>query len=152
MTPISLCENTACKFSKPSKCDPWLGITCTASMKASLPGWNAWSTSRRTNTGGIPKSRTKRRWSEWVREFSSSFRCEQKLISTRREPRCVVHFYHSRFKRCEIMDKHLTVRFFCPLLAPHLKTLIETSPKISKHSIFSRLCRKHSLACRKTRH
>ncbi|KIM46070.1 hypothetical protein M413DRAFT_441134 [Hebeloma cylindrosporum] len=25
-----------------------------------------------------------------------------------REPRCVVHFYHMRFKRCEIMDKHLT--------------------------------------------
>ncbi|KAJ7638959.1 thioredoxin-like protein [Roridomyces roridus] len=24
-----------------------------------------------------------------------------------REPRCVVHFYHSNFKRCEIMDKHL---------------------------------------------
>ncbi|KIY49340.1 thioredoxin-like protein, partial [Fistulina hepatica ATCC 64428] len=22
-------------------------------------------------------------------------------------PRCVVHFYHSNFKRCEIMDKHL---------------------------------------------
>jgi len=25
-----------------------------------------------------------------------------------REPRCVVHFYHSKFARCEIMDKHLT--------------------------------------------
>ncbi|KAK7061834.1 thioredoxin-like protein [Favolaschia claudopus] len=24
-----------------------------------------------------------------------------------REKKCVVHFYHSRFKRCEIMDKHL---------------------------------------------
>jgi len=24
------------------------------------------------------------------------------------EPRCVIHFYHSNFKRCEIMDKHLT--------------------------------------------
>jgi len=24
-----------------------------------------------------------------------------------REPRCVIHFYHSKFKRCEIMDKHL---------------------------------------------
>ncbi|KAK2466300.1 hypothetical protein APHAL10511_001942 [Amanita phalloides] len=23
------------------------------------------------------------------------------------EPRCVVHFYHSDFKRCDIMDKHL---------------------------------------------
>jgi len=23
------------------------------------------------------------------------------------EPRCVIHFYHSKFKRCEIMDKHL---------------------------------------------
>ncbi|KAG8218607.1 thioredoxin-like protein [Butyriboletus roseoflavus] len=23
------------------------------------------------------------------------------------EPRCVVHFYHSNFRRCEIMDKHL---------------------------------------------
>ncbi|KAL1661463.1 thioredoxin-like protein [Schizophyllum commune] len=26
---------------------------------------------------------------------------------TAREPRCVVHFYHSNFKRCAIMDKHL---------------------------------------------
>jgi len=24
-----------------------------------------------------------------------------------REPRCVVHFYHLNFKRCEIMDRHL---------------------------------------------
>ncbi|TFL00482.1 thioredoxin-like protein, partial [Pterulicium gracile] len=24
------------------------------------------------------------------------------------EPRCVVHFFHHNFKRCEIMDKHLT--------------------------------------------
>ncbi|PFH52828.1 hypothetical protein AMATHDRAFT_139401, partial [Amanita thiersii Skay4041] len=24
-----------------------------------------------------------------------------------REPRCVVHFYHGNFRRCEIMDKHL---------------------------------------------
>ncbi|KAF8746027.1 hypothetical protein AX14_004309 [Amanita brunnescens Koide BX004] len=23
------------------------------------------------------------------------------------EPRCVLHFYHSNFRRCEIMDKHL---------------------------------------------
>ncbi|KAF5333399.1 hypothetical protein D9611_002413 [Ephemerocybe angulata] len=26
---------------------------------------------------------------------------------TSREKRCVVHFYHTNFKRCEIMDKHL---------------------------------------------
>ncbi|KAF8917895.1 thioredoxin-like protein [Mucidula mucida] len=26
---------------------------------------------------------------------------------TAREPRCVVHFYHPDFKRCEIMDKHM---------------------------------------------
>ncbi|KAF5388225.1 hypothetical protein D9615_000516 [Tricholomella constricta] len=25
------------------------------------------------------------------------------------EPRCVVHFYHTKFKRCEIMDKHLGI-------------------------------------------
>jgi len=25
------------------------------------------------------------------------------------EPRCVVHFYHTNFKRCEIMDKHLAI-------------------------------------------
>ncbi|KAH9853552.1 thioredoxin-like protein [Lenzites betulinus] len=24
-----------------------------------------------------------------------------------KEPRCVIHFFHSKFKRCEIMDKHL---------------------------------------------
>ncbi|KAJ7590995.1 thioredoxin-like protein [Mycena floridula] len=26
---------------------------------------------------------------------------------TAKEPRCVVHFFHTKFKRCEIMDKHL---------------------------------------------
>ena len=25
------------------------------------------------------------------------------------EPRCVIHFFHRDFKRCEIMDKHLAV-------------------------------------------
>lgn len=33
-------------------------------------------------------------------------------IGYRREPRCVVHFYHPNFKRCEIMDKHLAVGCF----------------------------------------
>ncbi|KIY74169.1 thioredoxin-like protein [Cylindrobasidium torrendii FP15055 ss-10] len=28
---------------------------------------------------------------------------------TAHEPRCVVHFYHPNFKRCEIMDQHLKV-------------------------------------------
>ncbi|TEB35631.1 GTPase inhibitor [Coprinellus micaceus] len=33
---------------------------------------------------------------------------EKEVIrATAREKRCVVHFYHSQFKRCEIMDKHL---------------------------------------------
>lgn len=25
----------------------------------------------------------------------------------RNKPRCVIHFFHYKFKRCEIMDKHL---------------------------------------------
>ncbi|THV08427.1 thioredoxin-like protein [Dendrothele bispora CBS 962.96] len=34
---------------------------------------------------------------------------EKELIRiTAREPRCVVHFFHSNFKRCEIMDEHLS--------------------------------------------
>ena len=28
----------------------------------------------------------------------------------RNKPRCVIHFFHHKFKRCEIMDKHLSVR------------------------------------------
>ncbi|KAI6047423.1 thioredoxin-like protein [Pisolithus marmoratus] len=33
---------------------------------------------------------------------------EKEVIRTSaHEPRCVIHFYHSNFKRCEIMDKHL---------------------------------------------
>ncbi|KAJ3489719.1 hypothetical protein NLI96_g1942 [Meripilus lineatus] len=33
---------------------------------------------------------------------------EKEVIRTSaHEPKCVVHFYHSNFKRCEIMDKHL---------------------------------------------
>ena len=26
---------------------------------------------------------------------------------SRNKPRCVIHFFHHKFKRCEIMDKHL---------------------------------------------
>ncbi|KAK7470516.1 hypothetical protein VKT23_001941 [Stygiomarasmius scandens] len=34
---------------------------------------------------------------------------EKEIIRiTAREPRCVVHFFHPNFKRCEIMDKHLS--------------------------------------------
>ena len=29
----------------------------------------------------------------------------------RSEPLCVIHFYHSNFRRCAIMDKHMAVRF-----------------------------------------
>ncbi|KAJ8086760.1 hypothetical protein PM082_005583 [Marasmius tenuissimus] len=29
---------------------------------------------------------------------------------TAHEPKVVIHFYHTKFKRCEIMDKHLAVR------------------------------------------
>lgn len=33
---------------------------------------------------------------------------EKEVIRTSaNEPRCIIHFYHSKFKRCEIMDKHL---------------------------------------------
>ena len=26
------------------------------------------------------------------------------------EKRCIIHFFHTDFKRCQIMDKHLAVR------------------------------------------
>ncbi|KZP32944.1 thioredoxin-like protein [Athelia psychrophila] len=33
---------------------------------------------------------------------------EKEVIrASAREPRCVIHFYHTNFKRCEIMDRHL---------------------------------------------
>ncbi|KII95058.1 hypothetical protein PLICRDRAFT_128487 [Plicaturopsis crispa FD-325 SS-3] len=33
---------------------------------------------------------------------------EKEVIrASAKEPRCVIHFYHSNFRRCEIMDKHL---------------------------------------------
>ncbi|KAG6911211.1 hypothetical protein DXG01_003078 [Tephrocybe rancida] len=32
---------------------------------------------------------------------------EKEVVRSTQEPRCVVHFYHTKFKRCEIMDKHL---------------------------------------------
>ncbi|KAH9951657.1 GTPase inhibitor [Amylocystis lapponica] len=33
---------------------------------------------------------------------------EQEVIRiSAREPRCVIHFYHSDFRRCQIMDRHL---------------------------------------------
>lgn len=32
--------------------------------------------------------------------------------SNRHDPRCVVHFYHADFKRCEIMHAHLAVSPF----------------------------------------
>ena len=29
---------------------------------------------------------------------------------SRKEKRCIIHFYHKNFNQCEIMDKHLNVR------------------------------------------
>ncbi|KAJ7228538.1 thioredoxin-like protein [Mycena pura] len=38
----------------------------------------------------------------------SEIKDEKEVVKEhRRESNCVVHFYHSNFKRCEIMDKHL---------------------------------------------
>ncbi|KAJ7276519.1 GTPase inhibitor [Mycena haematopus] len=38
----------------------------------------------------------------------SEVKDEKEVVrATAREKKCVVHFYHSNFKRCEIMDKHL---------------------------------------------
>ncbi|KAJ7904639.1 thioredoxin-like protein [Mycena olivaceomarginata] len=38
----------------------------------------------------------------------SEIKDEKEVVRvTAREKKCVVHFYHSNFKRCEIMDKHL---------------------------------------------
>jgi len=37
------------------------------------------------------------------------------LLLYSNEPRCIVHFYHTDFKRCEIMDQHMRVSKSKPL-------------------------------------
>jgi hypothetical protein len=71
----------------------------------------------------------------------------------RREPKCVVHFYHSKFKRCDIMDKHLAVSLY-PLSSPSPQPRVlnlETRAKILQYAIFPRFCRERPLARRTTR-
>jgi len=44
------------------------------------------------------------------------------------EPRCVIHFFHRDFKRCEIMDKHLTAlaaKYFSTLF---IRAFVENVP------------------------
>ncbi|PIL37081.1 hypothetical protein GSI_00773 [Ganoderma sinense ZZ0214-1] len=44
------------------------------------------------------------------------------------EPRCVIHFFHHKFKRCEIMDKHLQKlahKYFGTLF---IRVFVETVP------------------------
>jgi hypothetical protein len=64
----------------------------------------------------------------------------------RREKRCVVHFYHTNFKRCEIMDKHLAVSTVPQLLPFSTHEIAETCPKVFQHSLLQSVCREHSLA------
>ena len=80
--------------------------------------------------GSIWKLRMKKKWCEWVRKFSATFPDFPKLTSSRHEPKCVIHFYHSKFKRCEIMDKHLAVSWNkSPALASYLTDLQKLAPK-----------------------
>ena len=57
------------------------------------------------------------------------------------ESRCVVHFYHSNFRRCKIMDKHLEVSQTQPLmiLLTSIGLHIETGTKVLPHAFHSRL-------------
>ena len=57
-----------------------------------------------------------------VRHTASLYLAEKEC---RHEPKCVVHFYHSNFKRCEIMDKHLAVRDWFRLCCFLLLTYIQ---------------------------
>ncbi|THH14882.1 hypothetical protein EW146_g5512 [Bondarzewia mesenterica] len=55
---------------------------------------------------------------------------DEKLIirTSATEPRCVIHFYHSNFRRCEIMDKHLAAiapKYFHTLF---LRVFVESVP------------------------
>ena len=69
---------------------------------------------------GTPKLQTRRRSYRSQRK-SQLLQVASSNESNRREHRSVVHFYHSNFKRCELMDKHLAV---CPLLLFNLCSLI----------------------------
>ncbi|TFK75794.1 thioredoxin-like protein [Pluteus cervinus] len=40
--------------------------------------------------------------------YSELFDEKEAMQICAKEPRCVVHFYHKDFKRCEIVDKHLS--------------------------------------------
>lgn len=55
---------------------------------------------------------------------------DEKLVirTSATEPRCVIHFYHSNFRRCEIMDKHLAAiapKYFHTLF---LRVFVESVP------------------------
>ncbi|KAF9653388.1 thioredoxin-like protein [Thelephora ganbajun] len=54
---------------------------------------------------------------------------EKEVIRTSaNEPRCVIHFFHRDFKRCEIMDKHLAAlapKYFSTLF---IQVLVENVP------------------------
>jgi hypothetical protein len=70
--------------------------------------------------------------------ISTSHLSDPNIGSYRREPRCVVHFYHSNFKRCEIMDKHLTVRWFS---APSVYPITNYMQKLAQKYFSTRFFR-----------
>ena len=46
----------------------------------------------------------------WLSWLCSDLKAEKEFLElTTTEERCVVHFYHVDFRRCDIMDKHLKV-------------------------------------------
>lgn len=70
----------------------------------------------------------------------------------RHEPRCVVHFYHPNFKRCEIMDKHLAVCLSWCFSHHTWLFALENRSQIFQHEVLPRLRWKYPVACRETRH
>jgi hypothetical protein len=57
----------------------------------------------------------------------------------RNEPHCVIHFYHSNFRRCEIMDKHLAVSNVSPLKGTRL--LMDSYQKLAPKYYATRFIR-----------
>lgn len=71
----------------------------------------------------------------------------------RKEKKCVIHFYHKDFKRCEIMSQHLEVIYSLIGLKPlsEMHILIDHLQKILLNAFPEGFRGERPLACREIR-
>ena len=116
------------------------------------PGWPHSRTWRIVDMVSMTRFLMRKRWFGWARKslFFSSHILSDNYHSGRREKYCVIHFYHTKFKRCQIMDNHLSVCMMCSTLYLSNQN-IDHRAALLQNALYSSICRECPVVSRKAR-